>query len=53
VTGTYSNAYTYDASSNRTSLTAPGGGISTYGYDALKRLNEIANSWAGTFGSAT
>ena len=38
VTGTYSNAYTYDAASNRTSLTAPDGSITTYGYDTLNRL---------------
>ena len=50
VTGTYSNAYSYDAVSNRTSLTAPDGSISTYGYDALNRLNGLANSWAGSFG---
>src|ERR1700728_4117038 len=50
VTGTYSNSYTYDAASNRTSLTAPDGSISTYGYDTLNRLNGLANSWAGSFG---
>src|SRR6202034_687813 len=49
VTGTYSNSYTYDAASNRTSLTAPDGSISTYGYDTLNRLNGLANSWAGSF----
>jgi RHS repeat-associated protein len=48
--GTYSNGYTYDAASNRTSLTAPDGSISTYGYDTLNRLNGLANSWAGSFG---
>jgi len=46
----FSNAYTYDAGSNRRSLTAPDGSITTYGYDALNRLNGIANSWAGSFG---
>ena len=50
VTGTYTNSYTYDAASNRTSLTAPDGSISTYGYDTLNRLNSLANSWAGSFG---
>ena len=39
-----------DAASNRTSLTAPDGSISTYGYDSLNRLNGLANSWAGSFG---
>ena len=50
VTGTYTNGYTYDAASNRTSLTAPDGSLSTYGYDTLNRLNGLANSWAGSFG---
>jgi RHS repeat-associated protein len=50
VAGTYTNAYTYDAASNRTSLTAPDSSISTYGYDTLNRLNGMANSWAGSFG---
>src|SRR5206468_8711540 len=35
---------------NRTSLTAPDGSITTYGYDTLNRLNGLANSWAGSFG---
>ncbi len=47
---TESNSYTYDAASNRTSLTAPDGSITTYGYDTLNRLNGLANSWAGSFG---
>jgi RHS repeat-associated protein len=47
---TFTNAYTYDAASNRTSLTAPDSSISTYGYDTLNRLNGMANSWAGSFG---
>ncbi len=50
VAGTYTNSYGYDAASNRTSLTAPDGSISTYGYDTLNRLNGLANSWAGSFG---
>ncbi|MGA8341816.1 MAG: RHS repeat-associated core domain-containing protein, partial [Candidatus Sulfotelmatobacter sp.] len=45
----FENAYTYDAASNRNSLTAPDGSISTYGYDTLNRLNGLANSWAGSF----
>src|SRR6202050_3740368 len=48
--GTCTNNYTYDAASNRTSLTAPDGSISTYGYDTLNRLNGLSNSWAGSFG---
>src|ERR1700726_2131261 len=39
VSGTYTNAYTYDAASNRQSLTAPDTSITTYGYDTLNRLN--------------
>jgi RHS repeat-associated protein len=46
----FQNAYTYDAASNRTSLTTPDGSVSTYGYDSLNRLNGLANSWAGSFG---
>jgi len=46
----FTNAYTYDAASNRKSLTAPDGSITTYGYDTLNRLNGMANSWAGSFG---
>lgn len=34
----------------RLSLTAPDGSITTYGYDGLNRVNDIANSWAGSFG---
>jgi YD repeat-containing protein len=30
---TFANAYTYDAASNHTSLTAPDGSVATYGYD--------------------
>jgi RHS repeat-associated protein len=47
---TETNSYTYDAASNRTSLTAPDGSISTYGYDTLNRLSGLANSWGGSFG---
>jgi RHS repeat-associated protein len=50
VPGTYTNAYSYDAASNRQSLTAPDTSITTYGYDTLNRLNGMANSWAGSFG---
>jgi len=46
---TFTNSYTYDAASNRKSLTAPDGSITTYGYDTLNRLNGLANSWAGSF----
>jgi RHS repeat-associated protein len=47
---TFANSYTYDAASNRTSLTGPDGSISTYSYDTLNRLNGLASSWAGSFG---
>jgi RHS repeat-associated protein len=46
----FQNAYAYDAASNRTSLTAPDGSTTSYGYDTLNRLNSLANSWAGSFG---
>ena len=34
----YTNSYTYDAASNRTSLTAPDGSISTYGGACPERV---------------
>jgi RHS repeat-associated protein len=50
LTGTFTNAYSYDANSNRTGFTAPDGSTNTYSYDTLNRLNTLANSWAGSFG---
>ncbi len=47
---TFTNAYTYDAASNRTGYTAPDGSTNTYTYDTLNRLTGLANSWAGSFG---
>ncbi len=46
---TFTTSYTYDAASNRKSLIAPDGSITTYGYDTLNRLSGLANSWAGSF----
>src|SRR6202453_3329652 len=46
---TFTNAYTYDANSNRTGYTAPDGSTNTYNYDTLNRLTTLANSWAGSF----
>ena len=46
---TFTNAYTYDANSNRTGYTAPDGSTNTYTYDTLNRLTTLANSWAGSF----
>jgi len=49
---TFTNAYTYDAASNRTGYTAPDGSTNTYTYDTLNRLTTLANSWAGSFNFA-
>jgi RHS repeat-associated protein len=46
---TFTNAYTYNANSNRTGYTAPDGSTNTYTYDTLSRLTTLANSWAGSF----
>jgi YD repeat-containing protein len=47
---TYSNAYGYDAASNRTAFTAPDGSTNTYAYDTLGRLTTPTNSLTGQFG---
>jgi RHS repeat-associated protein len=47
---TYTNAYQYDAASNRTGFTAPDGSTNTYAYDSLNRLNTLTNSVTGQFG---
>ena len=47
---TYSNAYTYDAASNRTGFTAPDGSTATYVYDTLNRLATLTDSQTGQFG---
>ncbi len=46
----FQNSYTYDAASNRTSLTAPDGSTNTYVYDTLNRLWTLTNSLTGQFG---
>jgi RHS repeat-associated protein len=46
---TYSNAYGYDAASNRTSFTAPDSSTNAYAYDTLNRLSTITDSGAGSF----
>ena len=46
----FQNSYTYDAASNRTSLTAPDGSTNTYNYDTLNRLATLTNSLTGQFG---
>jgi RHS repeat-associated protein len=51
VTGTYTNAYTYDADSNRVSMTDPQGGVTSYVYDALNRLSALTP--ASAFGSGS
>jgi RHS repeat-associated protein len=51
VTGTYTNAYTYDANSNRASMTDPQGGVTSYVYDTLNRLSTLTPPSAFTSGS--
>jgi RHS repeat-associated protein len=46
----FQNSYTYDAASNRTSLTAPDGSTNSYNYDTLNRLTMLTNSLTGQFG---
>ena len=47
---TLTNSHAYDAASNRVSLTAPGGGTTSYTYDSLSRLTGITDSSSGQFG---
>jgi RHS repeat-associated protein len=47
---TYTNAYTYDAASNRTGFTASDGSTTSYGYDTLNRLSTLTDSLTGQFG---
>jgi len=44
---TFSNAYTYDAASNRVGSTLADGSTNTYQYDTLGRMTSLTNSWAG------
>jgi RHS repeat-associated protein len=53
VTGTYTNAYAYDADSNRVSMTDPQSGVTSYVYDTLNRLSTLTPPTAfgsGSFG---
>jgi YD repeat-containing protein len=53
VTGTYTNAYTYDADSNRVSMTNPQNGVTSYVYDTLNRLSTLTQPsrfGSGSFG---
>lgn len=47
---TFTEAYSYDAASNRKSFTSPDGSSNQYGYDSLNRLKDLTSSWAGRFG---
>jgi len=50
---TFTNAYSYDAASNRTGYTDPENGATTYSYDSLNRLSSLAPPAAiggGSFG---
>ncbi len=46
---TFTNAYQYDAASNRTRFTDPESGQTDYVYDALNRLTSLTNFSAQTF----
>jgi RHS repeat-associated protein len=48
----FQNSYSYDAASNRKSLTAPDGSTNSYNYDTLNRLTTLTNSLTGQFGFA-
>jgi YD repeat-containing protein len=50
LSGTLTNSYTYDAASNRTSLTDAAGYTSSYSYDSLNRLTGLTNTDSGSFG---
>jgi YD repeat-containing protein len=41
---TFSKTYSYDAASNRKTLTAPDGSTNTYNYDTLNRLSSLNSS---------
>lgn len=45
---TFTTSYTYDAASNRTGLTDPEGGSTTYAYDTLNRLQTLTPPTAFT-----
>jgi RHS repeat-associated protein len=47
----FTNAYTYDAASNRTGFTDPESGSTTYAYDTLNRLTTLGPPSAFTTGS--
>jgi len=44
------HSYGYDAASNRTSFTAPGGASTSYSYDTLNRLTSLTDTNTGQFG---
>jgi RHS repeat-associated protein len=50
---TYTNSYSYDAASNRVSMTDPQNGVTSYAYDTLNRLTTLTPPTAfgsGSFG---
>jgi RHS repeat-associated protein len=47
---TLTNSYTYDAASNRVSMTDPEGGITSYAYDNLNRLTGLTDFNSNAFG---
>ncbi len=47
---TLTNSYTYDAASNRVSMTDPEGGVTSYAYDNLNRLTGLTDFNSNAFG---
>jgi RHS repeat-associated protein len=47
---TLTNSYSYDAASNRVSMTDPEGGITSYAYDNLNRLTGLTDFNSNAFG---
>ena len=46
---TFTTSYTYDAASNRKTMTDPEGGVTTYNYDTLNRLSGLTDFQSNSF----